>query len=352
MTPSRVRLKPSVEIAFALAALALVLCCVFAPTTSRAAEEDHGAHPWNSGVAVEKSRDGSSKTTTVERGGKVRGTVKLVALLTADGQEIDDGLVWRVFDAEGPGKPKLVSQSHDASPVMRLPPGEYMINAAFGHANLTRKVEVKPGDMPPETFVLNAGGLRLAAIVGGKPAPPGSVTYSIFIDDRDQFDGRTAVMTGAKPNLIIRLNSGIYRIVSQYGDANATIDADVTVEAGKLTETTVTHTGGKATFALVTHAGGEATPEARWTIQTSDGKIVKESVGALPTHILAPGKYMVTAASGGHLYKKDFSIGDGDVKSIEVLMTEPAPNTHSPGMTSVTPSTDPMEMPDFDLKNQ
>src|SRR5690606_17971117 len=134
-----------------------VLCCVLAPATSRAAEDDRGAHPWNSGVAVEKSRNGSSKTTTVERSGKVRSTVQLVALLTADGQQIDDGLVWRVFNAEGPGKPKLVSESHDASPRIRLPPGEYMINAAFGHANLTRKVVVKPGKMPPETFVLNAG---------------------------------------------------------------------------------------------------------------------------------------------------------------------------------------------------
>jgi hypothetical protein len=174
-------------------------------------------------------------------------------------------------------------------------------------------------------------------MIQGKPAPPGAVTYSIFADDHDQFDSRSMVIGGAKPNLIIRLNSGIYRIVSQYGDANAKIESDVTVEAGKLTETTVTHTGGKATFKLVTRSGGEAMPDTRWTIQTEDGEMVKESVGALPTHVLAPGKYVVTASSGGHLFKNHFDIKDGDVKNVEVLMTTAAPESDLSGATDVAP---------------
>jgi hypothetical protein len=297
---------------------------------------------------------GSKNTTVVERagGGKGAGALKLVALLTADGQQIDQGLVWRVFLTSGPGgKSKLVSESHDASPSMKLPPGEYTVNAAFGRANLTRKIVVKPGSPPYEAFVLNAGGLRLAALVGGKPAPPGSVTYAIFSDDRDQFDSRTAVMAGAKPNLIIRLNSGIYRIVSQYGDANAKIETDVTVEAGKLTETTVAHSGGKATFKLVTRQGGEAMPDTRWTVQTSEGEVVKESVGALPTHVLSPGKYVVTASSGGHLFKNSFEIKDGDVVNVEVLMTAANEDRDAAGSTDVAPSVDVKGAPSLDFRN-
>ena len=49
------------------------------------------AGPW--GPTIEKRKN----TTVVERG-KSKGTgVKLVALLTGDGQQIDQGLVWRVF---------------------------------------------------------------------------------------------------------------------------------------------------------------------------------------------------------------------------------------------------------------
>ncbi|MCK9912438.1 hypothetical protein MXD81_25005, partial [Microbacteriaceae bacterium K1510] len=82
-----------------------------------------------------------------------------------------------------------------------------------------------------------------------------------------------------------------YRIVSRYGDANAKVEADVTVEAGKLTEATISHSAARVTFKLVTRIGGEALPDTQWTVQTPDGQMVLQSIGALPTHILAPGTY-------------------------------------------------------------
>lgn len=313
--------------------------------------------PLNLRIPPHKSTAKSPNTTVIERGGKTGlPSIRLVALLTGDGQQIDEGLVWRIFQSSGAtGKAKLVLESHEATPLVKLQPGNYTVNAAFGRANLTRKIAVKADGPPYEAFVLNAGGLRVDALVAGAPASPGAVTYSIYADDHDQFDNRSVVISGAKPNLIIRLNSGIYRIVSQYGDANAKIEADVTVEAGKLTEATVTHSGGKATFKLVTRSGGEAMPDTRWTIQTEDGEMVKESVGALPTHVLAPGKYIVTASSGGHLYKNRFEISDGDVKSVEVLMAAAATGAASAGATDIAPTSDEPSLdgigkPSFDFK--
>ncbi len=329
----------------------------FAAATASLAEEPipdgPAPAPWG------PSGDKRKNMTTVERG-KMKGTgVKLVALLTGDGQQIEQGLVWRVFQmAAHAGKSKLLIESREASPFVKLPPGEYTVNAAFGRANLTRKIAIKPDGPPFEAFVLNAGGLRLSAMTGGKPAAPGAVTYSIFSDDRDEAEGNAAIISGAKPNLIIRLNSGIYRIVSLYGDANAKIETDVTVEAGKLTEATVTHVGGKATFKLVTRTGGEAMPDTRWTIQTEDGETVKESVGALPTHVLVPGKYVVTASSGGHLFQNHFEIADGDNISVEVLMaaaTEDGGDRVSSGATSIAPTSGAQPGPDavpLNLKSQ
>lgn len=327
--------------AIVLAAIALSFVTATASFAQEPVPDGPAPSPW--GPAGSKRQN----TTTVERG-KTKGGVKLVALLTGDGQQIEQGLIWRVFRAvPRTTKSKLVLESREASPLVKLPPGEYTVNAAFGRANLTRKIVIKPDGPPFEPFVLNAGGLRVAALVGGKPALPGTVTYSIYSDDRDEAEGNSAVISGAKPNLIIRLNSGIYRVVSIYGDANAKIEADVTVEAGKLTETTLTHSGGKATFKLVTRAGGEAVPDTRWTIQTSDGDTVKESVGALPTHVLAPGKYLVTASSGGRLYQNSFEIKDGDNISVEVLMANTADdntNRVSSGATTIAPTSGGMPM--------
>src|SRR5690606_26135199 len=95
--------------------------------------------------------------------------VTLVALLTQDGQRIESGLVWRVFkDNKDDGRPSekdLVVTRREASPVLRLPPGDYYVNAAFGRAHLTRRITVKPGVQSVAPFVLNAGGLRVTALV-------------------------------------------------------------------------------------------------------------------------------------------------------------------------------------------
>lgn len=272
----------------------------------------------------------NANTTIIERAGpdgkgparSSASQLKLVALLTADGQQIDQGLIWRVYlnAANTAGKSKLVAENREASPSLHLQPGDYTINAAFGRANLTRKITIKPGDDATEKFVLNAGGLRVSATVGGNPAPANTANYSIFSDDRDQFANRVAVMNGARPGLIIRLNAGIYHIISTYGDANARVEADVNVEAGKLTEATLAHSAGRATFKLVTRSGGEALPDTHWSIQGTDGETIKDSVGALPTHVLAPGSYTVVAKAGGRLFKRKFSLKDGDVINVEVIM--------------------------------
>ena len=264
----------------------------------------------------------SPPNANADQGGEIT-QVRLVAQLTADGQHIDQGLVWRVFQEseQANGKSKLLSTHRDASPVLKLKPGEYVINAAFGRAYLTRKITVKPGAAAPtvEPFVLNAGGLRVAALVGGKQAPQNSVSCAIY-SDRDQSDSRKLIMSAVKPGLIIRLNAGIYHVISTYGDANATVASDVTVEAGKLTETTIAHAAATATFRLVNRPGGEAVPDTQWSIQSADGDVIKESVGALPTHILAPGTYTVIAKSQGKAFQREFSLSDGEITQVEVII--------------------------------
>lgn len=285
-------------------------------------------------------------TTIIERAGGTEKTdstgVRLIALLTEDGQEIDQGLVWRVFQAaDTAGKLKLVAESRDASPQLKLQPGDYTINAGFGRAHLTRRVRIAAVAPATERFVINAGGLRLNAMASAKPVASGLVSYAIFSDDRDQSESRTAVMSGAKPGLIIRLNAGIYRIVSQYGDGNARIETDVTVEAGKLTEATVAHVAGKAMFKLVTRAGGEALPDTTWMITSATGDVIKETHGALPSHYLAPGTYAVAARSGGQTFQSTFSIVDGSTTVVEVLASAtPAGPSAIAGVPTQTPEDD------------
>ena len=252
------------------------------------------------------------------------GQVRLVALLTADGQKIDRDLVWRIFsetDAQH-GKSKLLNTLRAPSPLLRLPTGTYLVNAAFGRANVTRKINLTPEAGNPnatEKFVLNAGGMRVSAKVAETAAPSNAVVYSIF-SDRDQSGDRRLIIAGVKPGLIVRLNAGIYHIVSTVGDANATVESDVTVEAGKLSEANVAHSAAKATFKLVSRPGGEALAGTQWTIKTEQGATVKESTGALPSHVLAPGNYTAIARAQGKMFQRQFSVSDGQATQVEVLV--------------------------------
>ena len=250
------------------------------------------------------------------------GQLSLSAVLTQDGQNIDQGLVWRIFRSRrgGDGRLPLVSTHREASPTLRLEPGDYVVNVAFGRANLTRKIEVSSERATQERFVLNAGALRIApALAGGEAVNERAVAYEIYSDERDQYGQRTRLAGGVKPNVVIRLNAGIYNIVGTYGDANAVARADVTVEAGKLTEATITHAAAKVTFKLVARPGGDAIADTQWTIANAHGEVVKESVGALPAHVLAPGTYTVSARNAGEVFQQSFVIQAGQGVQVEVL---------------------------------
>ena len=227
--------------------------------------------------------------------------VTFKALLTEAGPQLKAGLIWRVFTRPGPdGARKLVSTHREAMPTAALPPGDYLVNAAYGLSNLTRKIKVESGQSLEETFVLNTGGLRLAAVlVSGARLSQNSVRFDILSDEEDQFGNRRKIMENAKPGLVIRLNAGAYHIVSLYGDANATVRADVTVEPGKITEATIKHAAAAVTFKLVQSPGGEALADTQWSVLTTTGDVVKENAGALPTHILAVGDYAVVAKHNG-----------------------------------------------------
>jgi hypothetical protein len=251
--------------------------------------------------------------------------VTFKALVTEQGPKLDSGLVWRVYAAtlSPDGTRKLIATHREANPTAALLPGDYLVNAAYGLSNLTKEIKVESGKSIEETFVLNTGALKLAATLpNGDPLVAGSVRFDIFTDEEDQFGNRHRILANAKPGVVVRLNAGAYHIVSLYGDANAKVKCDVTVEPGKITEATVKQTGAKVTFKLVQTLGGEALADTKWKILTSAGDVVKENAGALPTHILANGSYAVVADHGGLDYTRKFSIESSDPKQIEVVIDD------------------------------
>jgi hypothetical protein len=250
------------------------------------------------------------------------GTIALSAILTKDTQPLNAGLVWRIYEGRplDDGSYKLFRRLAEAKPTVTLPAGEYLVNVAYGQANLTKRLTVWPEKKLDDVFNLNAGGLRLYATLAKQPLiTEQSLTFDVFSEETDQFGNRRKVIGGAKPGVVLRLNSGTYRVESTYGDANAVMEADVTVEPGKLTEATLDHQAGKVTFRLVEKSGGEALADTIWKIYSRSGELVKKSGGAFPSHILAAGDYDVRVEHGGKEFAAKFSVAAGEKKQVEVV---------------------------------
>lgn len=254
------------------------------------------------------------------------GGVRLSAQLTTDGTEIGRGLVWRIFKPQpGPdGKLPLVASAQGGSNIFQLEPGSYLVHASFGRAGATKRITVG-SDTKQENVVLDAGGLKLNAVLaGGKRARPALLKFAIYDTKPDHHGQRALILPNVSPNTVVRLNSGNYQIVSTYGSVNAVTRSDIRVEAGKLIEATVEHRAAELTLKLVREPGGEAIADTSWSIVSDSGDPVREVVGAYASMVLAEGEYTIIAKNRDRLYQKDFKVESGNSQEVEVIASEDA----------------------------
>lgn len=252
--------------------------------------------------------------------------VHFSAKIIADSQPIPDGVIWRVFDAKpaADGQMAMIAKSDKAAADFSLPPGNYVVHAAYGRAQISQNVTVGTGDND-QVIVFNAGALRLnAAVTGDIAIPLNLLRFNIYAGDGTETE-RDAVAEGVTPNDIVTLNAGTYHIVSYFGDINAVVRADLRVEPGQLTEATLYHRAAQVQFKLVSEAGGEAIADVDWTVKTSDGQTVFTNIGAFPSTVLAEGDYEVLAKRGETVYNRAFEVTAGQPREIEVLTSVYAP---------------------------
>lgn len=250
-----------------------------------------------------------------------KGAVYLVARLTDEGTQINDGLIWRVY-SETPkedGHLELVATAMGGDAEFRLDPGAYLIHTAFGHAGVTNRLVVGRG-VYSKTVVLNAGGVKLdAGLSADDTLPREDIRFDIYGMDYNAEGERILIAGDISPDSIVRLNAGTYHVASRYGAVNAVVRADISVDPGKLTNVTLFHEAADITLKLVNDAGGEAIANTGWTVLTPGGDIVVEDNGAFPAFVLAAGEYEVIARNNGTNYSRNFTVVSGENREVEVM---------------------------------
>ena len=262
--------------------------------------------------------------------------LSLSAALGSDPQPLRTGISWRIFNesAEADGTHALVAESKEAMPVIALPEGQYIVHAAYGLAGAPRRVVM--ADKPvTERLSLNAGGLRLIGVIGETPLPTSRETLSIYVPERGNSEAKL-VAANVKPGETIILPEGTYHVVSTYLDngsvrsfapaapgsttsSNSIVAADLRVQTGKLTETTLRHRAATQVLKLVNAPGGEAMANTSFTVLTPGGDVIRELIGAFPSLVLAEGEYVVIARHDAKTYQTTFKVESSLDRDVEII---------------------------------
>lgn len=248
-------------------------------------------------------------------------TLGLVATLAEESEPVTFGVVWRIYSTtpNENGQYPLIEMTDEALPNLRLVPGSYIVHAAYGRAQATAQVDLT-GEPQTVTVNLDAGGLRVWADLGrGARSTVKDVTFRIYSSEQDDYGDRKLIAETTEVGKLIRLNKGTYHIVSQYGEANAIVRADVLVEPGKITDATILHRASYVTLKLVTESGGEALANTQWSVLTPGGDQVTETTGAFPTYVLAEGEYEAIARHDDEVYNKTFNVETGIDREVELV---------------------------------
>lgn len=299
------------------------------PVTFAVAQESAGIPPLPrprpdrdaSQPAATPSPESTAATEAISALADVPQPVTLTARITQDGTTIPEGIVWRVFDSapDASGEMALVAKSESGAATLELTPGDYIVHASYGQAQVSETLTVGAGGINHE-MVLDAGALRLnSAVTGDIPISPALLRFDIFTAGEES--ERALVADNMPPNEIVTLNAGTYHIVSRFGTINAVVRADLRVEPGQLTDATLYHHASEVSFKLVSEEGGEAIADVEWTVKTSDGATVFSERGAFPSTVLSEGEYLVLAKVGDSVYNREIQIQSGSPREFEVLTT-------------------------------
>ncbi len=246
--------------------------------------------------------------------------VQFEARYAKGGSVPKQGVRWRIFadKPEADGAYVMVAEGADGSVTLPLRPGGYIATVSLGTLVLSRPITVSATSRREE-FALDAGGLKLTGQVSGKALPATSLSVDVYQGSYLDAGEPKPVLRQARAGEVLILPAGTYNVTSTWGDANATIRADVKVQPGKLTEATMNHRAALVNLRLVLPQGGSPVANATWSVLTPGGDVIKEAIGAFPSVVLAEGDYLAMARYDGKVYNKKFKIEPGTDMDVDIV---------------------------------
>ena len=193
-------------------------------------------------------------------------------------------------DPDAPNGRREVARSAAAAPTFMLPAGTYYVNARTPSAEVREQIAIGAGDIVKRAVPLSLAHVKLAATLGGKPAPDSSaITFRVI---RLDGESREIARTIAKEPEF-DLSAGRYRLEAALGASNVIAATEIALAAGQAQNISLPLEGGSVT--LKRDASGAATGDVYWEVRDEKQRAVLRSSQPQPTAVLAPGRYVVSA---------------------------------------------------------
>ena len=256
------------------------------------------------------------------------GHLKLNAVLKEGAEPVTKGMNWwYLYKAEKDinGHRKKIASSNQAEPLFYLSAGRYFIEAKYGNANAisSMEVEVPPGELTEIMMNLNAGHLKLNAVLkeGAEPVTEGMNWWYVYKAEKDINGYREKVASSNQVEPLFYLSAGRYFIKAKYGNANAISSMEVEVTPGELTETNMNLKAGYLRLHAVLKEGGKPVPkDMRWRLYEAEKDInghrelIISEKGPAPLNKLSAGRYVIVAKHGKAASSMEVEVTAGELR--------------------------------------
>ena len=236
----------------------------------------------------------------------------LSARLAEMGGIVTQPVLWAVRRAVGGSAAagELVFSGEIPGAELKLRPGDYRIEAAYGPAHIVHEVAIQPGQWVGVTLILQVGGVRALSLVADQNVPMSITAAHRIYALSGRRSGQRMTATGQGE--LARLQAGDYRVESRFEPGNAVAEATVAVRPGVLSSLEIAHLAGLVRVELRGAANDES-----FEVRDLGSNWAWRGRGSGGDLVLAPGRYEARALNRD-IEAVDFEVARGD--SIVILL--------------------------------
>lgn len=251
--------------------------------------------------------------------------LKLQAIVVTGAKPIKDPIAWTVVRPATEGKPAVaVARVSKAEPTIKLPPGNYIVEANWNGMRSQREVGLVAGKPSTQLFNFNSGAIKMKMILyTGAEVVNKPVQWDIYPHKKGlggNLDPATRVASVNAPQQDFVLPAGQYIIRASYNGTTA--DLVVPIEAGHTYKYTINLYAANVKFAPVGAKGEDIV----WSVfkQKPDAAgnrvLVQTRTGNSPTILLREGNYIVAAQQGSKSGEAMLQVSAGTKPTVKVTL--------------------------------